>query len=215
MNALKNFFLNEWYFSIPMTLMALVAFALVAWRFLLNQNAKTDLDGLWPDLQATLQKQGVPGAIALCREERGLIPQVLFVAGLEAAGQGAAAMRRSMASAAELEVLPRLSFLLAPIIAIGKIATMVGLLGTVISMINTFNAIGQAQQGGNNPQGVAAQAGAIGLALFATAMGLMTAIPLVFTYTLFRDFNHRFELRMKAAGQRLVTLVQNSRRAEG
>lgn len=211
MNALKHFFLDEWYFSVPMSLMALTGFALVAWRFLLNQSAKTDLDGLWPDLQATLQKQGVKGAIALCREERGVIPQMLFVAGLEAAEQGAGAMRRSMASAIELDILPRLNFLLAPIIAIGKIATMVGLLGTVISMINTFNAIAEAKSG--DPRGVTAQAGAIGLALFATAMGLLTAIPLVFTYTLYRDWVHRYELRMKGASQKLVTLVQNARAA--
>ena len=51
-----------------LSLMALSAFALVAWRLLLNQSSKTDLDGLWPDLQATIQKQGAKGAIALCRE---------------------------------------------------------------------------------------------------------------------------------------------------
>ncbi len=212
MNALKSFFLYEWYFSLPMSLMALAAFALVAWRLLLNQSSKTDLEGLWPDLQATLQKQGTKGAIALCREEKGLVPQVLFVAGLEAAEQGASAMRRSMAHAIELDIVPRLNFLLAPIIAIGKIATMVGLLGTVISMINTFNAISEAKSG--DPRGVTAQAGAIGLALFATAMGLMTAIPLVFCHTLFKDRVHREELRMKAASQRLVTLVQNARAAK-
>jgi biopolymer transport protein ExbB len=209
MNAIKTFFVDDWYFAIPMTLMALAAFALVAWRFLLNQYAKTDLDGLMPDLQDTLKHKGVRGAIALCREEKGLIPQVLFVAGLEAAEQGAAAMRRSMASAIELEILPRLNFLLAPILAIAKIATMVGLLGTVISMINTFNAISEAK--GGDPRGVTSQAGAIGLALFATAMGLMTAIPLVFFHVLFKDWIVRFETRMKAAAQKLITLVQNTR----
>jgi biopolymer transport protein ExbB len=209
MNAVKTFFVDDWYFAIPMTLMALVAFALVAWRYLLNLYAKTDLDGLIPDLQDTLKHKGIRGAIALCREEKGLIPQVLFVAGLEAAEQGAAAMRRSMASAIELEILPRLNFLLAPILAIAKIATMVGLLGTVISMINTFNAISEAK--GGDPRGVTSQAGAIGLALFATAMGLMTAIPLVFFHVLFKDWIVRFETRMKAAAQKLITLVQNTR----
>jgi biopolymer transport protein ExbB len=209
MNALKNFFVDEWYFAAPMTLMALVAFALVAWRFLLNLSAKTDLDGLMPDLQDTLKHKGVRGAIALCREEKGLIPQLLFVAGLEAAEQGAAAMRRSMASAIELEILPRLNFLLAPILAIAKIATMVGLLGTVISMINTFNAISEAK--GGDPRGVTSQAGAIGLALFATAMGLMTAIPLVFFHVMFKDWIVRFETKMKGAAQKLITLVHNTK----
>ena len=52
-------------------------------------------------------------------------------------------MRRSMANEVELEIYPRLHFLLAWILAIAKIATMVGLFFTVISMINTFNAIGE------------------------------------------------------------------------
>ena len=209
MKALVSFFTNDWFFAVPMTLMSLVAFALVAWRFMLNQNAKTRMDEFIPDLQDALRRKGPAGAIALCKEEKGLIPQVLYVAGLEAAEQGVAAMRRSMASAVELEILPRLNFLLAPILAIAKIATMVGLLGTVISMINTFNAIGEASGKGGSPQGVTAQAGAIGLALFATAMGLMTAIPLVFTHVLFKDWISRFETKMKGAAQKLIVLVQN------
>jgi biopolymer transport protein ExbB len=209
MKALVNFFTNEWYFAFPMALMSLTAFALVAWRFMLNQNAKTKMDAFIPDLQEVLRRKGVKGAIALCKEEKGLIPSVLYVAGLEAAEQGVAAMRRSMASAVELEILPRLNFLLAPILAIGKIATMVGLLGTVISMINTFNAIGEATARGGGPQGVTTQAGAIGLALFATAMGLMTAIPLVFAHVLFKDGIAKFETKMKGAAQKLIVLVQN------
>jgi biopolymer transport protein ExbB len=206
MNAMKAFFVDDWYFAIPMTLMSLVGLGLVFWRILLNQSAKTDMEGFMPDLQETLKRKGLKGAIALCREEKGVIPQLLYVAGLEAAEQGAAAMRRSMASAIELEILPRLNFLLAMILAIAKIATMVGLLGTVISMINTFSAI-SAQSG--NPQNVTSQAGAIGLALFATAMGLMTAIPLVFSHVLFKDWIARYELKMKGAAQKLIVLVQN------
>lgn len=209
MQALQNFFLNEWYFAIPMTLMSLVAFALVAWRFLLNQSAKSNLEDLLPDVQATLKKQGVRGAIQLCQEEKGYIPQLLFVAGLEAADQGVAAMRRSMASVVELEIVPRLNFLLAPILAIAKIATMVGLLGTVISMINTFNAISNTKAGDTG--GMASHAAGIGLALFATAMGLMTAIPLVFCHVMFKDWIARFEIRMKSAAQKLIVLVQNTR----
>ena len=141
MQALKNFYLNEWYFAAPMTVMTLLAFLLVAWRWLLNQSAKTRMDRFLPEMQSLLKRKGTKGAVALCRNEKGLIPNVLYVAGLEASEQGVAAMRRSMASAVELEIIPRLNFLLAPILAIAKISTMVGLLGTVISMIGTFSKI--------------------------------------------------------------------------
>src|SRR5262249_27580871 len=114
------------------------------------------------------------------------------------------AMRRAMANVIELEILPDLNFLLPMILAIAKIATMVGLLGTVISMINTFNAI-QGASGG----GVTGHAGAIGLALFATALGLVAAIPLVFTHVLFKAWISSFEVKMKSGAQKLILLVQN------
>jgi biopolymer transport protein ExbB len=211
MQAVQDFFLGEWYFSIPLVIMSLIAASLVIWRILLNGSAKTDMDEFLPVFQDTLRKTGIKGAIALCKEEKGLVPSRLFVAGLEAADQGAAAMRRSMSNETELEILPQLNFLLAPILAIAKIATMVGLFFTVISMINTFDAIGQETKSGN-VKGIGGHSSKIGLALFATAMGLFTAIPLVFSHVLFKESISRFETKMKSAGQKLITLVVNYKR---
>ena len=213
MNAFKHFVIDEWYFAIPMFLMSLTAMALVVWRWLLNMNAKTDMDKFLPVFQDKLRKDGVESALRLCRSETGMIPRKLFASGLEASKQGITAMKRSMASVLELEILPDLNFLLAIILAIAKIATMVGLLGTVISMINTFNAISSAK--GGDPTQVTAQAGAIGLALFATALGLMTAIPLVFMHVLFKDWIFRFETQMKSNAQRLLVLYQNIKPKQG
>ncbi|AWM37921.1 colicin uptake protein TolQ [Gemmata obscuriglobus] len=208
MKAVYDFFINEWYFSIPLVIMSLIAGALVIWRILLNNSAKTDMDDFLPVFQQTLRKGGVKAAIALCKEEKGLIPSRLFVAGLEAADQGAAAMRRSMANENELEIVPRLHFLLAPILAIAKIATMVGLFFTVISMINTFNAIGEGAATGKAKE-IGGHASKIGLALFATALGLFTAIPLVFSHVLFKEWIAKFEIRVKSSSQKLITLVTN------
>ena len=209
MDALIKFYTNDWYFAIPMTLMLLVALALVIWRLLLNQGAGSSTDAMMPDLQLNLRKKGVKAAIALCEQEKGVIPTLLYTAGLQAAEQGVSAMRRSMSSAVELEILPRLNFLLPMILAIAKISTMVGLLGTVISMIGTFSAIGEGPKGAAGAGAMSAQSEKIGLALFATAMGLVTAIPLVFCHVLFKAWIAKFEIRMKLAGQNLITLVQN------
>ena len=208
MQAVSDFFLGEWYFALPLVIMSLVAAALVIWRLLLNSSANTDMDDFLPVFQQTLRKNGIKGAVALCKEEKGLIPNRLFVAGLEAADQGAAAMRRSIANETELEVLPRLQFLLAPILAIAKIATMVGLFFTVISMINTFDAIGRESAAGKVKE-IGGHSSKIGLALFATALGLFTAIPLVFSHVLFKEWISRFEVKIKAASQKLITLVTN------
>ena len=207
MKAFGEFVAHDWYFAVPMFLMSFAAMTLVIWRILLNLNAKTDMNRFLPAFQDRLQKDGVEGALKFCRAQKsGIIPRRLFVAGLDTSKQGLAAMRRAMANVIELEILPDLNFLLAPILAIAKIATMVGLLGTVISMINTFTAIKDAKAGE-----VTGHAGAIGLALFATALGLMTAIPLVFAHVLFKDWIVKFEVRMKGAAQKLLILVQSAK----
>jgi biopolymer transport protein ExbB len=209
MSAFLHFVTNEWYFAVPMLLMSLTAIALVIWRIMLNVNATTDMNRFLPAFQQKLESEGIEGALRYCRSQTGVIPRKLYTAGLETAKQGTAAMRRAMANVLELEILPELNFLLAPILAIAKIATMVGLLGTVISMINTFQKIQDAVGGSASEH-----SSAIGLALFATALGLITAIPLVFAHVLFKDWISRFENKMKSAAQKLLVLMQNVKPGE-
>jgi biopolymer transport protein ExbB len=204
MSAFFHFVTAEWYFAIPMFLMSFVAVTLVVWRVLLNLDARTDLNEFLPRFQMVLDADGPDVALDFTRKQKGVIAKKLFPAALETRPQGVSAMRRAMASVIELEIVPDLNFLLAPILAIAKIATMVGLLGTVISMINTFNAISQE----SNASGVASHSKEIGLALFATALGLITAIPLVFSHVLFKDWIARYELKMQSAAQKLLVMLQ-------
>jgi biopolymer transport protein ExbB len=208
--ALWTFITHDWYFFLPLLLMSLAGLTLVIWRLLLNINGNTNMSEFLPEFQQKLERDGVDGALRFCRSRTDIIPRRLFVAGLETSKQGLAAVRRSMANIIELEIMPDLNFLLPTILAIAKIATMVGLLVTVISMINTFNEI-QKSKGGD----VGSQAGAIGLALFGTAMGLVTAIPLVFAHVLFKAWVAQFEVRMKSTAQKLMLLLQAKPPAKG
>lgn len=202
-SAFVNFVTKDWYFAVPMFAMSFIGVGLVIWRLLLNINHKTNMDEFLPLFQQKLQKEGVDGALRFCRTRNDYIPRRLYVAGLENSKQGSAAMRRAMANTVELEIMPDLNFVLPTILAIAKIATMVGLLGTVISMIGTFQTITE------SGQGASAQAQSIGLALFATALGLITAIPLVFSHVLFKAWVAKFEVKMKSAAHKLLVLVQS------
>jgi biopolymer transport protein ExbB len=208
MKAFFEFLTGHFYIAIPMLLMSAVGVTLVIWRLLLNLNAATNMNEFLPVFQEKLEREGVDGALRYCRARTDIIPRRLYVAGLEPSQQGLSAMRRSMANVIELEILPDLNFLLPTILAIAKIATMVGLLGTVISMIQVFQNI----EASRNP---AQHSSAIGLALFATALGLMTAIPLVFTHVLFKAWVAKFEVKMKSAAQRLLVLVQAAKPGAG
>ena len=201
MSALGRFIANDWWIAFPMFAMSIAGVMLVVWRFLLNINSNTQMNEFLPVFQEKLEREGVDGALRFCRSRTDIIPRRLFVSGLETSKQGTAAMRRSMANNVELEILPDLNFLLPTILAIAKVATMVGLFGTVVSMINTFQKIGESKD-------PTAHSSAIGLALFATALGLITAIPLVFSHVLFKAWVAKFEVRMKSAAQKLLILVQ-------
>jgi len=207
MEAFVHFVTNHWFFAIPMFGMMIAAGVMVIWRMLLNHNAKTDMNLFLPRFVEVLQKEGIDGALKFCKAqpESEVIPRKLFVAGLENAKSGLAASKRAMATVMELEIIPDFNFLLAPILGIAKISTMVGLLGTVISMIGTFQELGKAEGGGG--QGKASQE--IGLALFATALGILTAIPLVYMHVMFKAWIHKYEIKMKSAGQKLILLLQS------
>ncbi|MGL4554430.1 MAG: MotA/TolQ/ExbB proton channel family protein [Gemmataceae bacterium] len=208
MSAFVKFVTHDWWIALPMFVMSIIGVALVIWRLLLNMNAGTNLNEFLPEVQSRLDKEGVEGALKFCRSRQDLIPRRLYVAGLEVAKQGLAASRRAMNNTIEWDILPELNTLLPSILAIAKVATMIGLLGTVISMIGTFEAIGKAAAEG---AGAAQQAGSIGLALFATALGLVTAIPLVFSHVLFKAWQARFETKMRSSGQKLLLLLQTAK----
>jgi biopolymer transport protein ExbB len=210
MKALWDFIVKDWYFFWPMFAMSVTGATLVIWRILLNINGNTNLNEFLPAFQKKLEKEGVDGALKFCKARSDIIPKRLFASGLETSPQGLAAVRRAMANAIELDISLDLNFLLPTILAIAKVATMVGLLGTVISMIGTFNEIAKGTSGG-----VGGQAAGIGLALFATAFGLVTAIPLVFAHVLFKAWVAKFEVRMKSAAQKLLLLLQASKPGKG
>ena len=105
-----------------------------------------------------------------------------------------------MANTIELEIQPDLNYLLPSILGIAKIATMVGLLVTVISMIGRSRCRLQGRGQGQGKE--------ISLAPFGTAMGLVTAIPLVFAHVQFKAWQAVFEVKMKSAAGKLIVLLQ-------
>ena len=102
-------------------------------------------------------------------------PQLMIVA-LANRSQPPSKLRRLLAEKFERDILAELEYRTSWINTIVKAAPMLGLLGTVIGMINAFAKIASMQQQGSDPS---ALAGDISFALFTTAMGLTVAIPLV------------------------------------
>ena len=93
----------------------------------------------------------------------------------------------------------RLERYLSPLGTIASAAPLLGLLGTVIGMIEIFGS--QAPTGAGNP---ALLAHGISVALYNTAFGLMIAIPSLMFYRYFRRRVDSYGLDLEQAAERMV-----------
>lgn len=95
---------------------------------------------------------------------------------------------------------------------IGSISPMIGLLGTVTGMIGAFNVLGQSGVGGDSG---AEMAGNIAGALWTTAAGLVTAIPTLIAYFIYKtQFGNIAAEINRVAGEMVFTLVRGARNPE-
>lgn len=120
----------------------------------------------------------------------------LFAAGL----RSAAAPRDVTTKAVEIaggHVAHELSRYLTLLGAIGSVAPLLGLLGTVVGMIEIF----ASQQAGANPQQLAQ---GISIALYSTAFGIIVAVPSVLSYRIFRARVDDFLVELEQQAQRLL-----------
>ena len=85
---------------------------------------------------------------------------------------------------------------------IGSVSPLIGLLGTVLGVIEAF--LGIASKGSGN---LSAVAPGVGEALTATAAALAVAIPATFGYNIFASRVNRFDGKMESFGTAVIALL--------
>jgi len=116
----------------------------------------------------------------------------------EIPGKKIAASKRAL-ERAEAIVHAELERGLSGLATIGSTAPFVGLLGTVIGIIDAFQEIH-----GSNTTGMSAVAGGISEALVTTALGLTVAIPAVMMFNYFTSKIKAFDVEMDNSSSELV-----------
>lgn len=140
-------------------------------------------------------------AIALC-EENGSPTAELFQAALKRYGRPAVEIEQSVLDNGE-RVCNSLRSYLRLFSAISNITPLLGLLGTVLGMIEAFNSIAQTGAMGR-PELLA---GGIGQALLTTAAGLFVAIPAYIAYAYFVGRADKLIIEMDSQVQRVIELI--------
>jgi len=132
----------------------------------------------------------------------------ILAAGLANTRHGREIMKESIQEAAT-KVIHELERYLNTLGTIAAITPLLGLLGTVIGMIDVFTAV-MVQGTGNT----AVLAGGISKALITTAAGLTVAIPALFFHRFFMRRVDELVVAMEQEATKLVEVVQGSRDAE-
>lgn len=166
------------YLMIALSVMSIAVMLERAWFFFVSSE---DLGRMATALEEKLATGDLEGARSLTANSRS-IEAAIVRAGLVHGERGATAASEAMASATaigRLRLERRLSFLG----TIGNNAPFVGLLGTVIGIVQAFHELERAGLGGSASSDVM---GAIAEALVATAIGLAVAIPAVAAFNYFQ-----------------------------
>jgi biopolymer transport protein TolQ len=191
----------------------------VVWRQIANANSRarrfaSDFDKTHRlDQAAALARQAKPSALS-----RLLLRAVHFVTDTQAAnmkvgGRESVEIKRSneTLSGTQIETLQllmdseaaaerdRLGRLIPWLASIGSVSPLIGLLGTVLGVIDAF--LGIATKGSAN---LTAVAPGVAQALIATAAALAVAIPATFGYNIFANKLNRFEMLMDNFGTSVI-----------
>ena len=129
----------------------------------------------------------------------------LFAAGLRNVGVSREVMKDAIEDEGRV-VAHQLERFLNTLGTIAAMAPLLGLLGTVIGMIEIFGS--QAPGGSSNPQQLAH---GISIALYNTAFGLIVAIPSMMFYRHFRSRVDGLLVEMEAQAVKLVEVVHGER----
>lgn len=177
--AVVGFFQSGGLFMYPIVVVLALGLAIAIERYIYLTMARTTNRRIWGRMLPLLVAGDYQQAIAVSRESKSAISRILGY-GL---GRMASARRRDDIEVAMqeglMETLPRLEKRTHYIATFANIATLLGLLGTIIGLIQAFTAVATA-----NPADKADMLSAsISVAMNTTAFGLMVAIPLLLIYT--------------------------------
>ena len=185
----------------PLLLCSVAALALILERLLSLRTSRVAPPRLLDEV-ISVTRANLPGAEVVNKLADNSVLGTVLATGLRAVIAepriSAESLRGTFESAGRAAV-HRLERYLNTLGTIASAAPLLGLMGTVIGMIEIFGS--QAPTGGNNP---ALLAHGISVALYNTAFGLIIAIPSLMFYRYFRGLVDAYTLDLEQAADRLV-----------
>jgi biopolymer transport protein ExbB len=169
------FFQKGGMFMYPILLVFTVGLAIAVERWIQLNRMRLANNKLWNLLRPVLVKGEFDKARQMVNNDKSSMAQML---GMGLARQGAVRRREDIEIAMEesmMEIIPQLEKRTPYVALLSNIATLLGLLGTIMGLIEAFTAVANA----NPAEKADLLSASISVAMNTTAFGLMSAIPLL------------------------------------
>ena len=175
--SIVDFFVSGGVFMYPILIVFAVGAAISLERYVTLTRVTARNENAWERVQTALVEGDFEKARELTRDDDSAISKLLAM-GLDR--QGIVRRREDIETAMEeqmMEIIPQLEKR-TPYIALGaNLATLLGLLGTIMGLITAFTAVANA----NPAEKADLLSASISVAMNTTAFGLIVAIPLLIT----------------------------------
>jgi biopolymer transport protein ExbB len=187
----------------PILIVFAVGIAIAIERYFTLTQAKRRNQEMWGKLQPALASGDFEKAREMTSKDDSTVSRLLAM-GL--ARQGAVRRREDIEIAMEesmMEIIPQLEKR-TPYVALGaSVATLLGLLGTIIGLIQAFTAVANA----NPAEKADLLSASISVAMNTTAFGLIVAIPLLVTHSVLTAKTGEIVVSLEMASVKALNVI--------
>ncbi len=201
--SIVRFFVGGGPFMYPILIVFAVGTAIAIERYYTLTLVRRQNKSMWSKLQPALADGDFEKARKMTSKDDSTVSRLLAM-GL--ARQGAVRGREEIEIAMEesmLEIIPQLEKRTAYVALGASIATLLGLLGTIMGLIAAFTAVANA----NPAEKADLLSASISVAMNTTAFGLMTAIPLLVTHSVLIAKTSEIVASLEMASVKVLNII--------
>ncbi len=208
--SIVGFFVTGGPFMYPILIVFAVGAAIVVERYVTLTLTRAKNQSAWSRIQPALLEGDFEGAREMTSEDDSTISQLLS---LGLSRQGTVRRREDIEIAMEegmMEIIPQLEKRTPYVALSSNIATLLGLLGTIMGLISAFTAVANA----NPAEKADLLSASISVAMNTTAFGLMVAIPLMVTHALLATKTNQIVDGLEMASVKVLTAISTRARRQ-
>jgi len=208
--SIVEFFQKGGLFMFPILLVFLAGMGIAVERWFHLGRIRSENRKAWDELYPVLEQGEFDKAREMVGDNGATIAQMLGM-GLER--QGAVRRREDIEIAMEeslMEIIPKLERRTPYVALLSNIATLLGLLGTIMGLIEAFTAVANA----NPAEKADLLSASISVAMNTTAFGLMAAIPLLLIHAKLTSTTGQIVDSLEMASVKALNSITNTARRQ-